>query len=84
MIVDRNGPSRELYSIAVVTVDESTFPEMRRALAGSFKTSLASTQEQIKGVVEDPQLHGILFDLDSIGEGARDGIDCLGRDDQVQ
>ncbi len=77
MIVDRNGPSRELYSIAVVTVDESTFPEMRRALAGSFKTSLASTQEQIKGVVEDPQLHGILFDLDSIGEGARDGIDVL-------
>jgi len=58
-------------------VDESAFPEMRRALAGSFKTALASTEEQIKGAVEDPQLHGILFDLDSIGEGARDGIDVL-------
>jgi hypothetical protein len=49
-------------------------PEMRRALSGSFKTTLAGTEEQIKAVVEDPQLHGILFDLDSIGEGARDGV----------
>ena len=77
MTADRNESSRELYSIAVVTVDESAFPEMRRALAGSFKTTLAGTEEQIKGAVEDPQLHGILFDLDSIGEGARDGIDVL-------
>jgi DNA-binding NtrC family response regulator len=77
MPVDRNGLNRELYSIAVVSVDESAFPEMRRALADSFKTTLASTEEQIKGVVEDPQFHGILFDLDSVGEGARDGIDVL-------
>jgi DNA-binding NtrC family response regulator len=77
MSADRNDPSRELYSIAVVTVEESVFPEMRRALAGGFKTTLASNEEQIKAVVEDPQLHGILFDLDSIGEGARDGIDVL-------
>jgi len=77
MPADRSDSSRELYSIAVVTVDESAFPEMRRALAGSFKTTLASTEEQIKGAVEDPQLHGILFDLDSIGEGPRDGIDVL-------
>ncbi len=77
MPADRNDPNRELHSIAVVTVDESAFPEMRRALAGSFKTTLASTEEQIKALVEDANLHGILFDLDSIGEGARDGIDAL-------
>ncbi len=58
-------------------MDESAFPEMRRALAGSFKTALASTEEQIKALVEDANLHGMLFDLDSIGEGARDGIDAL-------
>jgi ClpP class serine protease len=74
MPADKNDPNRELYSIAVITVDESAFPEMRRALSGSFKTTLAGTEEQIKAVVEDPQLHGILFDLDSIGEGARDGL----------
>jgi DNA-binding NtrC family response regulator len=77
MPADKNDPNRELYSIAVVTVDESAFPEIRRALSGSFKTTLASTEEQIKAVVEDRQLHGILFDLDSIGEGARDGVDVL-------
>ncbi len=74
---DRNDPNRELHSIAVVTADESAFREMRRALVGSFKTTLASTEEQIKSLVEDAHLHGILFDLDSIGEGARDGIDVL-------
>jgi two-component system response regulator PilR (NtrC family) len=67
----------ELYSIAVVTVDERVFPEMRRALATRFSTTLARTEEQVKGLVEDPSLHGILFDLDSIGDGARDGIDVL-------
>jgi DNA-binding NtrC family response regulator len=77
MLADRNDPSHEPYSIAVITVEDSTFPEMRRALASSFKTALANTEEQIKEAVEDPQLHGILFDLDSIGEGARDGIDVL-------
>jgi DNA-binding NtrC family response regulator len=77
MPADRNDQSGELYSIAVVTVDESAFPEMRRALAGSFSTTLASTEEQIKALVEDPKLQGIFFDLDSIGEGARDGVDVL-------
>jgi len=77
MPADRNDPNPELYSIAVVTVDESAFPEMRRALAGNFKTTLASTEDEIKALVEDRHLHGILFDLDSIGDGARDGIDVL-------
>ena len=77
MPADRNDPNRELYSIAFVTVDESTFPEMRRALADNFKTTLATTEEQIKALVEDPKLQGIFFDLDGIGEGARDGIDEL-------
>src|SRR5260370_1505302 len=77
MPAERNDPNRELHSIAVVAVDESAFTEMRRAIAGSFKTTLASTEEQIKALVEDANLHGILFDLDSIGEGARDGIDVL-------
>jgi DNA-binding NtrC family response regulator len=77
MPADRNDPNRELYSIAVITVNESAFPEMRRALADNFKTTLASTEEQIKALVEDPHLQGILFDLDSVGEGATDGLDVL-------
>ena len=77
MPADRNDPNREPYSIAFVTVDESAFPEVRRALAENFKTTLASTEEEIKAVVEDPKVQGIFFDLDSIGDGARDGVDVL-------
>jgi DNA-binding NtrC family response regulator len=77
MPADRNDTNREPYSIAFVTVDESAFPEMRRALAENFKTTLASTEEEIKAAVEDPKLQGIFFDLDGIGEGARDGVDVL-------
>ncbi len=52
MPVDRNDPNRELYSIAVVTVDESSFPEMRRALAismGSCSIWTASVKAQGTG-----------------------------------
>jgi DNA-binding NtrC family response regulator len=67
----------EQYSIAIVTVEESAFPEMRRFLAPTFQTTLASTEQEIKALMEDPHLHAILFDLDSIGEGASDGIEVL-------
>jgi DNA-binding NtrC family response regulator len=68
---------QEQYALAIISVEESAFPEMRRFLAPTFKTTLASTEEQIKSVVEDQAIHSILFDLDSIGDGANDGIDVL-------
>ena len=68
---------QEQYVLAIISVEESAFPEMRRVLAPTFKTTLASTEEEIKSVVEDQAIHAILFDLDSIGEGASDGIDVL-------
>jgi DNA-binding NtrC family response regulator len=68
---------QEQYALAIISIEESAFPEMRRFLAPTFKTTLASTEEQIKSVVEDQTIHAILFDLDSIGDGANDGIDVL-------
>jgi DNA-binding NtrC family response regulator len=65
------------YALAIISVEEAAFPEMRRFLAPTFKTTLANTEEQIKAVVEDPAIHAILFDLDSIGNGANDGIEVL-------
>ena len=67
----------EQFALAIITVDQSAFPEMRRFLSPTFRTILASTEEQIKVVVEDSSVHAILFDLDSIGDGAGDGIDVL-------
>jgi two-component system response regulator PilR (NtrC family) len=67
----------EQFALAIISVDQSAFPEMRRFLSPTFRTILASTEEQIKVVVEDSSVHAILFDLDSIGDGAGDGIDVL-------
>jgi DNA-binding NtrC family response regulator len=67
----------ERYSIAVITLDEQMFREMRGALASSFRATLASTESQIKTLIDDPDIHGIVLDLESIGDGAADGIEVL-------
>lgn len=50
---------------------------MRRALAPSFRATLASTESQIKTLIDDPDIHGIVLDLESIGEEPADGIEVL-------
>jgi DNA-binding NtrC family response regulator len=67
----------EQYPIAVITDEETAFPEIRRALGPAFRTVLASNESEIKELMDDAQLRAILFDLDSIGAGASDGIDVL-------
>ena len=67
----------ERYSIAVITLDEQMFREMRGALAPSFRITLASTESQIKTLVDDADIRGIVLDLESIGDGATDGIEVL-------
>jgi DNA-binding NtrC family response regulator len=69
--------SVERYSIAVVTIKESSFPEIRRYLSPTFKAFLASTEEEIKAAVDDPEVQGMVIDLDSIDEGAADGVEVL-------
>ncbi len=53
------------------------FREMRRALSPSFRATLASTESQIKTLIDDPDVHGIVLDLESIGDQAADGIEVL-------
>jgi DNA-binding NtrC family response regulator len=67
----------EKYSLAVITDDSEPFPEIRKNLGGEFRTSLATTENEIKTVLELSGLHAILFDLDCIGDGASDGLDVL-------
>jgi DNA-binding NtrC family response regulator len=50
---------------------------MRRGLLPTFRATLADTEQAIKDAVEDPGIQSILFDLDSVGEGARDGVEVL-------
>jgi DNA-binding NtrC family response regulator len=67
----------EVYSVAVVIAEPAAFPEMRRGLMPTFRATLADTEQAIKAAVEDPGIQSILFDLDSVGEGARDGVEVL-------
>jgi DNA-binding NtrC family response regulator len=76
--VPETAVSPERYSLAVITDDAEIFPEVRKHLGGTFRTSLAATEDEIKTVLEQPELHAILFNLDSIGDGPSDGIDVLG------
>jgi DNA-binding NtrC family response regulator len=74
---DRSLPVAERYSVAIVTLDEEMFRDMRRALAPNFRVTLAGTESQIKTLIDDADTHGIVLDLESIGEGAGDGIEVL-------
>ncbi|HZC22535.1 MAG TPA: sigma-54 dependent transcriptional regulator [Candidatus Binatia bacterium] len=67
----------ERYSIAIITLEESMFREMRRELSPSFRATMASTESQIKTLIDDPDIHGIVLDLECIGEGATDGVEVL-------
>jgi two-component system response regulator PilR (NtrC family) len=69
--------SPERYSLAVITDDSDAFPEIRKQLGGEFRISLATTENEIKTVIELSGLHAILFNLDCIGDGPSDGLDVL-------
>lgn len=69
--------SPERYSLAVITDDEELYPEIRKHLGGELRTSLASTENEIKNILELPDLHAILFHLDCIGDGPADGLEVL-------
>lgn len=73
----RQHPTAARYSLAIITFDEQMFRQMRRALAQSFHAILASTEAQITTLIDDPALHGIVLDLESIGDGPADGIEVL-------
>lgn len=74
---ERPQTATERYSIAIITLDEPMFREMRRELSPSFRTTLASTESQIKTLIDDPDMHGIVLDLECIGDGAADGVEVL-------
>ncbi len=80
--------SPERFALAVITDEDELFPEIRKHLAAQFRATLASTEDEIKSVLELPTLHAILFNLDCIGDGPVDGLDVLAeirkiRDDVV-
>jgi len=74
---DNHLPAADRHSIAIITLAEDMFREMRRELSPAFRVKLASNEEQIKGLVDDLDVCGIVLDLESIGEEPADAIDVL-------
>jgi DNA-binding NtrC family response regulator len=63
--------------VALVTINEAAFSAIFDALRGDFKVVKAETEDLIKEFVDNPELRAMIFDLDSIGAGAKDGIEVL-------
>ncbi|HEV7512687.1 MAG TPA: sigma-54 dependent transcriptional regulator [Candidatus Acidoferrum sp.] len=72
-----SSSSPERYLLAVITDDAELFPEVRKHLGGEFRTSLAVNEDEIKSLLEQPDVHAILFNLDSVGDGPSDSLDVL-------
>ena len=72
---EASGASRLL--VALVTIDDAAYSNIAHALAQNFRIVQAGTENLIKGFVDDPELRAMIFDLDSIGEGAKDGVEVL-------
>jgi DNA-binding NtrC family response regulator len=69
--------STERFSLAVITDDTEPYSEIRKQLGSEFRTSFATTENEIKAVLEFSNLHAILFNLDCIGDGPHDGLEVL-------
>jgi len=74
---ERAQSASERHFVAIITLDDAMFREMRRALLASFRTTLADTETEITTLIDDNDLHGIVLDLESIGDGATDAIEVL-------
>jgi two-component system response regulator PilR (NtrC family) len=80
--------SPERYALAVITDDAELFRDVRKLLSPQFRTTLASSEDDIKSALELSDLNAVLFDLDCVGDGPADGLDVLAelrklRDDVV-
>jgi DNA-binding NtrC family response regulator len=72
-----NSDSLERHLLAVISDEAEHYHEVHKYLGTVFRTVLAKSEEEIKNVLEDPEMHAILFNLDCIGDGTADGLDVL-------
>jgi DNA-binding NtrC family response regulator len=67
----------ERHLLAVISDEGECYREIQKHLGNVFRTVVASSEDEIRNILEQPELHAILFDLDCIGDGASDGLDVL-------
>ena len=67
----------ERHLLAVISDEGEHYREIHKYLGSAFRTVLAKSEDEIRSVLEELGLHAILFNLDCIGDGTRDGLDVL-------
>lgn len=72
-----NPNSLERHLLAVISDESEQYHEIHKYLGSVFRTILAKSEDEIKRVLEELPLHAILFNLDCVGDGTRDGLDVL-------
>ena len=77
MPAEKDSSREPKPSVAVITIHEAAFLNISQSLGPEFHVARADTEKLITSFVEDPNLRALLFDLESIGEGAKDGIEVL-------
>ena len=53
------------------------FRAIREHLGATFRILQAKTEDEIREVFENADVHAVLFDLDCVGDGAADGLEVL-------
>ena len=71
-------------TVAIITAEASTFPDMQHFLAPRFKAELAHNEKQIQSAVDDPRIGAVLLDLDSVGEDTSAALRLLQEIRQVR
>ena len=67
----------ERHLLAVISDEGECYREIHKYLGSAFRTVLAKSEDEIRSVLEELGLHAILFNLDCVGDGTRDGLDVL-------
>ncbi len=67
----------ERHLVAVVSDEPEHFRAIREHLGATFRILQAKTEDEIREVFENADVHAVLFDLDCVGDGAADGLEVL-------
>ncbi|MGB8323380.1 MAG: sigma-54 dependent transcriptional regulator [Candidatus Acidiferrum sp.] len=65
------------YSLSVITDKGDFAPDLRKHLSSDFQILFARHDEEIRDILQLPDLHAVLFDLDCVGDGPIDGLEVL-------
>jgi DNA-binding NtrC family response regulator len=75
--LSESDAAAERHLIAVVSDEAEHFRAIRDHLSATFRILTAKTEDEIREVFENADVHAVLFDLDCVGDSTADGLEVL-------